>query len=127
MTLVVPDDNGSYLAHPWPTWSNLFSNGGGESWNVENAVPLKSIFFLKQALKDQILPIGIARSACLINESSRQSSWIMPGFSEKQVLRKLQLDRFGNVCKLSHTVPSHILNISPKGSFWEVIERSLNG
>ncbi len=44
-TLLIPAGNGGYRAHPWPTWSRFLDNGPGGSWPVEEAIPLRTLFF----------------------------------------------------------------------------------
>jgi len=127
MTLIVLDNRGIYWAHPWPTWSTFMFNESGDTWDVQNAVPLKGIFFLEQAQKDKFKPLGIAQSICLLNESAKQASWSIPGHSEKNVLRELHLQRFDNICNLAQVIPSYVLRMSPDGRFWQEIERALNG
>jgi len=126
-TLVVCDNKGAYWAHPWPTWSTFAFNGPGGTWNVQHAVPLKGIFFLEQEQKDKFKPLGIAQSICLLNESAEQASWPMPGHSEKNVLRKLRLQRFDNICALAKKVSSYVLRMGVDGAFWKEIEKALNG
>jgi SynChlorMet cassette protein ScmC len=126
-TLVVCDNKGAYWAHPWPTWSTFMFNGLGGTWNVQHAVPLKGIFFLEQAHDDVLEPIGIPQSICLLNESAEQAAWLMPGHEEKNALRELRLQRFDNICDLAQTVPSYVLRMGPDGTFWQEIERALNG
>lgn len=126
MTLVVCDKKGAYWAHPWPTWSTFMFNGPGGSWDVQHAVPLTGIFFLKQDHEDAFEPLGIAQNVCLLNASAEQSSWLMPGNLEKNALRELRLQRFDNICKLAQTIPSYILHMRLNGAFWQEIERALN-
>ena len=127
MTLVVCDSKGFYWAHPWPTWSTFMGKRAGGTWNVQQAVPLKGIFFLEQAHEDRLKPIGTAQNICLLNESAEQASWAMPSHSEKNVLRGLRLQRFDNICALAKAVPSYVLRLGRDGAFWKEIERALNG
>jgi len=126
MTLIVLDNRGLYWAHPWPTWSTFMINGPGRTWNVQHAVPLTGIFFLEQAHKDAFIPMGIAQSICLLNESAKQASWSIPGHSEKNVLRELRLQRFDNICALAKNVSSYVLRMGIDGAFWKEIEKALN-
>jgi len=126
MTLIVLDNRGLYWAHPWPTWSTFMINGSGSTWNVQHAVPLTGIFFLEQASKDAFIPMGTAQSICLLNESTKQTSWSIPSHSEKNVLRELRLQRFDNICALAKNVSSYVLRIGVDGTFWKEIEKALN-
>ena len=102
-------------------------DGPGGTWNIQHSVPLKGIFFLEQAHEDKFKPLQIAQSICLLNESSEQVSWFMPGHSEKNTLRKIRLQRFDNICTLAKAVPSYVLRMGPDGTFWRKIEKALDG
>jgi SynChlorMet cassette protein ScmC len=73
-TLVVRDKQGVYFAHPWPTWSSFMFGGQGGAWDVQYAVPLKGVFFLKQVLEDKVEQINKARAVCMLVESVEQVS-----------------------------------------------------
>ena len=127
MTLVVCDHKGAYWAHPWPTWSEFMFGGTGGTWDVQNSVPLKGIFFLEQAHEDALEPLGMAQGVCLLNESAEQAHCFISIHSEKNELRRIRLLRFDNICALAKTIPSYVLRLGRDGAFWQEIERSLNG
>jgi SynChlorMet cassette protein ScmC len=64
-SLVIRGPQGSYWAHPWPTWSRFFHQGidppPGGSWDVQQAVPLRAIFFLSQAPDDRAEALSVTR------------------------------------------------------------------
>jgi hypothetical protein len=122
-TLVVRKVDGSYWAHPWPTWSNFMAGGPGGIWDVEHAVSLKAVFFIEQAQHDDIEPIGVGHSVPLIVELAEQVSWSMEHGEGEDVARTLRLQRFENICTLAKGVPSYHLRLSLDGAFWEEIER----
>ena len=121
--LVVRDEDGAYWAHPWPTWSNFMLDGKGGTWDVSHAVPLQGIFFLEQAQHDRIEPIGAGHSVPLLVELSEQASWSMAHGQGKDVVRKLRLQRFENICSLAKSKICYHLHLSLDGAFWEEIER----
>jgi len=124
-TLVVRDPQGNYWAHPWPTWSRFLDGGPGGTWDVQNAVPIKGIFFLVQAVEDRVECIGSGQAVSLLGESVEQvSAFMAPGLC-KEELRALHLERFNNLCDLVRVVPMHLLYISLTGTFWQEIEQSL--
>ncbi|OGP52752.1 MAG: SynChlorMet cassette protein ScmC [Deltaproteobacteria bacterium RBG_13_52_11] len=126
-TLVVRDENGTYWAHPWPTWSNFMLDGKGGTWDVEHAVPLKAIFFLVQAQHDRIEPIGAGHSVPLLVELAEQASWSMAHGQGGDVARALRLQRFENICSLARSMSCYHLHLRLDGAFWEEIERVLAG
>ncbi len=69
-TLVVRDPQGKYWAHPWPTWSRFLAEEPGGTWDVQNAVPIKSIFFLVQSVEEQVEQVGQGQAVGLLEESA---------------------------------------------------------
>jgi len=126
-TLVVRDPQGNYWAHPWPTWSRFLDGGPGGTWEVQNAVPLKGVFFLSQAVKDRVESVGPGHAVGLLVECAEQTSQLMPPGLFKEESRALHLERFNNLCALARVVPTHVLHISLAGAFWQEIEQVLWG
>jgi len=125
-TLVVRDPQGSYWAHPWPTWSEFMFGGRGGSWDVQHAVPLRGLFFLAQDEQDRVEPVGAGQAAMLLIESAEQVSAVIQRGMEAQELRAVRLQRFDNVCALARAVPCYELHLSLTGAFWEEMERVLD-
>jgi SynChlorMet cassette protein ScmC len=124
-TLVVQDLQGNYWAHPWPTWSRFLEGGSGGTWDVQRAVPLKSIFFLSRALEDRVESVGAGHAVGLLVESAEQASAFMTSGVCKEELRAMHLERFNNLCALARVIPAHVLHISLTGAFWQEIEQAL--
>jgi len=122
-TLVVRDGAGNYFAHPWPTWSRFFDNGGGGSWEVERALPLSAIFFLSQSPEDHTEPINAGETAAYLMESVNQIMGMpaLMGFTPAEFvsLCKMELATVGTLVK---EIPAYILHISMTGRFWEEID-----
>lgn len=125
-TLVVRDEQGNYWAHPWPTWSRFLEGGPGGTWDVQNAVPLKGIFFLSQATKDRVEHLGPGHAVSMLVEGVGQVSTFVTSHIFKEEARALNLERFNNLCVLAKVVPVHVLHISLIGDFWQKIELILN-
>jgi SynChlorMet cassette protein ScmC len=125
MTLIVHDSQGTYWAHPWPTWSRFLFNGPRRTWNVEKALPLRAIFFLEQAQEEDFETLGTAQAICLIIESAEQASRLMSRDAGKNVTRKLRLQRFDNICALTQAIPSLVLRLSSNGAFWHTMDKAL--
>ena len=131
-TLVVRDAQGNYWAHPWPTWSRFLGEGtgvtrSGGTWDVQNAVPLKGVFFLSQALEDHAESLGPGHAVSLLVECAKQASQLMARGLSKEATRALHLERFDNLCALARVVPAHVLRISLTGAFWREIEQKIEG
>lgn len=125
-TLVVRDPRGSYWAHPWPTWSRFLDGGPGGTWDVQSAVPVKSIFVLAQAAEDRVERVGPGQAVSLLGECVGQVSTFMAPGLHKEELQALYLERFNNLCALARAVPTHVLRISLTGAFWQEMERALS-
>jgi hypothetical protein len=127
--LVVRDEHGRYQAHPFPTWSNLRVQEGRSSWCAERSVPLAAVFFLEQADRDDVIPMGQGHAALSIS----QAAWQVWGGCSK-ALRScggggesaLGLQIIDNSCCLAKSVPAFALRVSLDGRFWENVERVLS-
>ena len=126
-TLVVRDPQGNYWAHPWPTWSRFLDGGPGGTWDVQNAVPVKGIFFLARALEDRVERVGPGQAVSLLGECVGQVSTFMAPGLWKEELHALHLEQFNNLCVLARVTPAHVLHISLTGAFWQEIEQALEG
>jgi hypothetical protein len=124
-TLVVRDPQGNYWAHPWPTWSRFLRGESGGTWDVQNAVPLKGVFFLSQAVEDRVESVGPGHAVSLLVECAEQTSQLMARGLSKEETRALNLERFNNLCALARVAPTHVLHISLTGAFWQEIEQML--
>jgi hypothetical protein len=124
-TLVVRDPQGTYWAHPWPTWSRFLDSGPGGTWDVQSAVPVKGIFFLAQSIENRVERVGSGQAVSLIGKFVGQVSTFMARGLSKEENRALHLERFNNLCDLTRVVPAHVLHLSLTGAFWQEIEQVL--
>jgi len=124
--LVVKDNKKGYLVHPFPTWSDYFSNRSKQTWNVQHYLPMSAIFLLEQAEADQVTPIGQGRAAALLYESATQvcaRNWMKLNREGLSIVRKRL---FENVCDLATEIPVFKLQVTLEGRFWEEMERVLS-
>ncbi|MCP5052175.1 MAG: SynChlorMet cassette protein ScmC [bacterium] len=128
-TLVVKDSAGRYWAHPWPTWSRFYETDGipgpGGSWDVQEALPLRAIFFLSQSSENKSEPIGTTPAAALLMGLVRQVSGLMTRFLQVEEARSLFLEQLTAVESIVRTIPAYTLHFSLAGKFWEEMERVL--
>ena len=124
-SLVVRDSEDKYWAHPWPTWSRFFFGGPGGSWDLQQAVPLKGIFFLEQMTVDQMDVLSAEQAALNLVASVEQVSRPLTTRVETEQARATRLEWLDNACMLAQTIPAFRLQISLTGTFWKEIERSL--
>lgn len=121
-TLVRCDANSQYWAHPWPTWSNFLYGGKGGAWNVQSAVPLEGIYYLKRALHDSVKPMGKGQALTNLNISAHQAGHVMERGTSDTDKRALRLERFNHLSALAGAVPMFALSLSLTGEFWKEIE-----
>ena len=123
--LVVRDENGCYWAHPLPTWSLFYNNGPGGYWDVQQAVLLKAIFFLRQSPQDRLEEINESQEVSMLMESTQQISWIITaGHPDDEVLT-IHAEQLAAAEGLAQTVPAYMLHISLTGAFWKELEKGL--
>jgi len=123
--LVIRDQDGSYLAHPFPTWSDIYERGLKKSWDVQRSVPLSAIFFLEKSEEVEVAKIGRGHAAMQLNRLAREKvtrSWWCDDVEE--VIR-LTCKLFDNSCDLVREIPSYVLRTNLTGRFWEKIEEVL--
>ncbi|MDD1689058.1 MAG: SynChlorMet cassette protein ScmC [Methanoregula sp.] len=125
-TLVVPDGNGGYRAHPWPTWSRFRDHGPGGRWNVEESVPLAALFFLSRAEDDRAEPAGTGDAVAYITESVHQTTGIpsQPGRTPEEAARHCE-EEIAAATALARAIPAYRLEICLTGTFWDAIENAL--
>ncbi len=125
--IVVRDHQGSYLAHPFPTWSDYYERKLKKSWDVQRSVPLKAVFLLEQADRVEISPIGQGKAAirlCHRAVEKAAMSWWCVDLEERKFLRE---KLFINACDLVTAIPTFILRTNLTGKFWEAMEDVMVG
>ena len=125
-TLVVRDERGRYLAHPWPTWSRFHLDSGvagpGGRWDVQRAVPLHAVFFLSQAAEDRVEPLARCPAAALLLESAQPVTRPMTRLLDEREVRALHLEQLAAAERMALALPAFSLRLSLTGSFWREIE-----
>jgi len=124
-TLVMPDAQGQWWAHPWPTWSLCIEGGPGGTWNVQSAVPLGAIFFLQQDPMDSVKPLGTGRASARLAQAAEEVSPLAWSDAPPDQIRQLRVQRFDWLSELARTVPAFTLELSLAGAFWQKIEETL--
>jgi SynChlorMet cassette protein ScmC len=124
-TLVVRTSLGEYWAHPWPTLSRFFPGGSGGSWEVQHAVRISGVFFLRQAAGDSVEAVGPGHAVALLVHAAEQATLHTARELDEAARREQRLRRFGILCELAKVVPTHVLDVSLGGTFWRSIEQVL--
>jgi len=130
-TLVALTPTGSYLAHPFPTWSDFLFQGAplsplGRSWNVHRTAPVRAVFFLEQHSAEEVIPLQTGKAAVFLQQSAMQifsPAWHVVPHEEKLARRRRV---FQNASDLALRVPAFLLRLSLRGRFWEDLEQTLD-
>jgi len=128
-SLILPDNNGQYYVHPWPTWSRFYNAKGDfskdDTWDVQRGLPLRAIFFLTQSSEDRITFLPTTFASTCIFEAVRHVSRIMSWNLSTEQVHLLHKRIFDNVESLIRVIPTYKLHISLNGTFWKNIEEIL--
>jgi len=124
-TLIVKDDRGDYWAHPMPTRSRFKEDGPGGIWNAQHSVPLKGIFFLIQAEKEQLVPLNKINSTYFINQFADEAMVSLFGWCDIKTRTPIFTQILSNSSAIAQKVPTYILRLSLNGAFWEDVDRVL--
>jgi hypothetical protein len=125
-TLVVRDKEGTYRAHPWPTWSTFMFGGPGGTWDVQHSVLLKSIFFLARDQKDRVTSIEPVQAIGSLLGSAEQGTLLTLRRLGEGGAQAIRARRFGSIWDLMQAVPCYSLYLSRNGEFWHEIERVID-
>ncbi len=131
-TFVGRDKNGNFFAHPWPTWSRFFNpakNKEGfqqENWEVQNGIPLRAIYFLKQAEQDQVQPLSFAQALTYLLETVKLVSSPLRSDLPIDQIRNIHEQQFAAAEDLLLSIPAYGLHLSLTGNFWKNIEETLS-
>jgi SynChlorMet cassette protein ScmC len=125
-TLIVKSPDGTYWAHPWPTWSQYRQGDMCGSWNVQAAVKLGLICMLRQGKNDLLCPFPVLQIISELVDVSGQASWYLPMEMNRNAIRRINLIRFHNAIEIGNHIPVCRLEISLGGKFWEELEGFLH-
>jgi SynChlorMet cassette protein ScmC len=124
--LIVKSPDGTYWAHPWPTWSRCRQGDMSGSWDVQTAVKIGLICMLRQCQDDRISLLPLRQVISELVDVSGQTFTILANGMSQSALRCLNLMRFHNAVVMAKKLPVCRLEISKNGEFWEEIKRFLN-
>ncbi len=122
-TVVLKDRSQRFVAHPFPTWSDLAWNDCKKSWGVQEYFPLAAVFFLEQSEEDAVGPVGKVEMAMRLYSASTAILQRMLVRLQIQEVRLMNSKLFDNACALAKEIPGYKLKVSRKGRFWNQMER----
>lgn len=115
-------DDGHYEAHPFPTWSDYMMDREKKTWNVQEHVEVKAVFFLKQSPQERIEPIVSGKAALLMYDAAIAACNRIFSYLDKEEQLKIFKKVFNNALEMSKKVPAYELKVSIDGKFWELID-----
>jgi hypothetical protein len=124
-TLLMPNDQGLWRAHPWPTWSLRLEEEPCSRWNVPSSIPLRAIFHLRQAPNDVVESLGAGRALGRLVQSAEEASPLAGSGLTPEQARQVRRIRFEWLSTLVRVVPVFTLNLNRTGEFWREIENTL--
>lgn len=124
--LIVRDLQGSYFAHPWPTWSQFYENGPGGEWDIDTATPLKAIYFLFQSHRDDLEELMPTQAAAMLIASVEQANRVFDRRLSHPEIQKNHSRQFSIVGAMTVRLPAYRLRLSLTGEFWKLMEGSIN-
>lgn len=124
-TMIVKAQDGTYWAHPWPTWSRIRSGEANQSWDVQKAVRLKLICMLAQGNQDRLHELPYLQAISELVDIASQTFVILANGLDIGAIRRINVLRFHNAATIAKLVPIFRLNFSLAGKFWKEIEKDL--
>ena len=120
-TLIIPDGTGGFNAHPWPTWSRFYPDGPGGVWEVNKAISLAALFFLKQSETDCVEPISKDQAKAMLIDTIEHVSRLMR-IEDKEKYDYVKKCT-NSADKITSAIPSYSLGLSLEGEFWREMEK----
>ncbi|MBM4147806.1 MAG: SynChlorMet cassette protein ScmC [Lentisphaerae bacterium] len=124
--LVVKAPDGSYWAHPWPTWSRLFKGESNAAWRVSHGVRLAGVFFMSRDSARRVAPVGVSNASIELLGRAYDASWDAieaPGGAET---RRIRLQLLDNARAIASAVPCFSLRVTLRNRFWSAIEQAIS-
>jgi len=117
--------DGTWHAHPFPTWSDIVERQLDHTWDVSQHFPVSAVFLLEQGETDAVEPIGVGGAILFLTRRAREKcflfDWRLGSQEERSFRRKL----FENVCAFARAVPAYRLIVNAEGRFWEEMEKAM--
>ncbi|MFC1840214.1 SynChlorMet cassette protein ScmC [Thermodesulfobacteriota bacterium] len=125
-TLIVRNQEGSYMAHPWPTWSKFMFGDSGGTWNVSKNFPVAGVYFLKRGNVEKSSEIKREEAICRLVRSAEEALIPIASRDDEYDSNDMRINRFNNICAFSEFIPSYTLSFTQNGTFWKEIEKDIS-
>lgn len=124
--LLVKSREGRFLGHPFPTWSDHLWGDSTKTWDVQQAFPVRAIFFLRRGGTDHVEALSRARAALLLSKSSQEVVFRSAGGLGPEETRRLRLKLFDSACSFAMSVPAFSLSVTLGEDFAAVLDGTLS-
>lgn len=124
-TVLVRDESGLWMAHPWPTWGTPSEDWKCIPCNVRHSVPVRAIFFLDQSELDDVDPVCGGEKLSMLAHASAQATTFATQILDPDSKRQSSLLWFSHLTEIAAQIPMFRLRLSLRGKFWETVEKTL--
>lgn len=122
-TLLVPDGEGSWWAHPWPTWSRLFEGHASDTWPVAEGIRLTGIYLLSRNPDVQTTRLDFQPAAMMLLDRVYECSWDLIKGRHRDEARRVHVRFFNSACDLAAAIPCRPLHVTLCNPYWLEIEK----
>ena len=123
--VLVPLHDGTWQAHPFPTWSDIVERKLDHTWDVSQHFPVSAVFLLEQGETDAVEPIGVGGAILFLTRRAREKCFLFDWRLGSQEERSFRGKLFENVCAFARAVPAYRLIVNAEGRFWEEMEKAM--
>jgi SynChlorMet cassette protein ScmC len=125
-TLVIPNRENSYLAHPFPSWQQLLRADNKIMIEIEQSVPISALVFLERSKRDKIGLLEENEAANLILESSLNLQDQRFSDETHETEERLSSRIMKNASLLSKVISCYRLHVSHPAKLWDRMEEILS-
>jgi len=123
--VLVPCSEGSWHAHPFPTWSDIVERKLDHTWDHSQRLPVSAVFLLEQGEADSAERVGAGEAILFLTRRAREKCFLFDWSLDAEEERSFRRRLFENVCTFAGAIPAYKLTASGSGRFWEEMERAL--
>jgi len=126
LTLIVKNKNGSYYAHPFPTWSRVLWKEDKvrfKSVDFSNPVELGTVIFIDRGPEAKLEPAGKGEALCLLTELVKQANEHFVLQMDRKNIVEFNKKYFLNLNSFVRNVNSYSYNLKIDNTFWKEVEK----
>jgi len=127
LTLIARGDEGSYRAHPLPTWSRILGKVDPApriTWDIFHSLPLRSGLFLHRGEEELFAETGKGESLCLLAELINQSNEHFLRAKDLSFAYTFNRAYFMNLVNFVRETRFFTHNLKIDDRFWKEVEKN---